>query len=276
MAAPEVVRSGVGLRNVVIFALDASGFPSGGTATAYEGTTISGARALTLNDPEPQQIVHRGDDRIFALDTLPSQEPVSGELRVGKTNDTVDAILTDDLAFTVGETNMFNIGSDNRGDENQVGLLAYRQTLDTLPTSSNFGSRRWEFRLFPKTFIIPRDTGVDETPEDRVYTVRPQFITQHIWGTALTTGTEGAESAQGFRGVSEFKPKLIQYTHPTPGGGVVTLAFPTDAPAQATGKIKVWIASVATVPDTLGTTQISFTTAVLTTNAIVVVLYEVA
>lgn len=276
MAAPSTTRSGVGLRNVTIFALSAAGYPTGGTATAYEGAQISGARALTLNDPEPQRIVHRGDDRIFAVDSLPATEPISGELRVGKTNDTVDAILTDDLSFQVGEAKLFGIGTDNRGDENQVGMLAYRQTVDTDPASGNYGARRWEFRLFPKVQVIPRDTGVDDAPEARIYTVNPQFVTQHLWGLALSTGTEGFLQAQGFRGISEFKPKIVQWADPAPGGGVVDLALPTDSPAQATAKIKVWVDGAVVVPDTLATTQISFTTGVITTDAIVVAFYEVA
>ena len=275
MAAPSTTRSGVGLRNVTIFALAADGLPTGGTATAYEGAQVSGARALTLNDPEPQRIVHRGNDRIFAVDTLPATEPLSGELQVGKTNDTVDAILTDDLNFTIGEAELFGIGTENRGDENQVGMLAYRQTVDTDPTSGNYGARRWEFRLFPKVIVIPRDTGIDESPEARIYTVLPQFVTAHIWGVALSTGVEGFLQAQGFRGISEFKPKLVQWEDPAPGGGPVALAFPGDSPAQATAKIKVWVDGVLTVPDTLATTQVEFTTGVITTGAVVVAFYEV-
>ena len=57
MAAPGVIRSGVGFRHIQIFPLNANGSPNASSTTVYEGTRISGARTLTLNDPEPQQIM---------------------------------------------------------------------------------------------------------------------------------------------------------------------------------------------------------------------------
>jgi len=270
MAAPSAVRSGVGFRNVRVFALDADGYPAATDTSAYEGIAITGSKALTIEDPEPQQIIHRGDDRIFALDVLPPTDPISGELRVGKISDTVDAALSDDAAFTVGEANFFGIGTDSRGDEDQVALLAYRQAVDTDPNSANFGARRWEFRLFPKCFVIRREGGFEDTPEDRAYTVRPQFVRSHLWGVDFDAATEGFEQAQGLRGVSEFKPKIVAFLGDT---SATTFTFPSGATAQATGKIVSWIDGVLTTADTLGTDSIGFAVAP-DTDAVIVVFYE--
>ena len=271
MAAPGTTRSGVGFRHVQILALGTDSHPAATDTSEYSGVQISGARSLTINDPEPQQIVHAGDDRVFALDVLPPTEPITGELTVGKVNDAVDAILSDDLSFTIGESKFFPFGSDNRGDESQVAVLCYRQTLDTDPSSGNFGSRRWEFRLFPKCFVIAREGGLTPDPEERMYTIRPQYITTHLWGTALSTSTEGTEQVQGFRGVAEYKPKLVSFLA---DNTETDFLFPTAYPSVNTDKISVWVDGVLTTENiTLATTGVQWTTAP-TTDANLDIYYE--
>lgn len=271
MTAPNTIRSGVGFRHVQLLALGSDDHPAATDTSAYEGVTVSGARSLTLNDPEPQQIVHQGDDRPFALDVLPPTEPVSGELLTSKIDDVVEALLSDDASFTIGEAKLFPFGSDNRGDENQVAVLCYRQTLDTDPDSSNFGSRRWEFRLFPKCFVIAREGGLTADPEQKAYTIRPQFVKNHLWGTALSTSTEGAEQAQGFRGISEFKPKIVSFIA---DNSETEFALPTGYPAQSSDKIAVFVNGVLQTADiTKATNSVQFTTAP-TTDANVDIFYE--
>jgi hypothetical protein len=272
MTAPAVINSGVGLRNVQILAVAADGYPAATSTTAYEGVTVSGAKTLTINDPEPRQIVHTGDDRVFALDVLPPTEPVTGQLAVGKVNDTLDAILSDDKSITVGEAKLFGIGTNTRGDENPVTLLAYRQAVDTDPSSASFGQRHWVFVLIPSATLIRREGNYDENPESRAYTVIPAFVTKHIWGIAFSASTEGFTQAQALRGVSQYKPKLVAYN----GDNLTTtFAFPATAPAADTAKVKVWVDGVVTTPSTVATTQFVLATAP-TTDANVVVFYEVA
>ena len=274
MTAPEEIRSGVGLRKVQVLALNADGYPNASGTTAYEGVTISGAVSLSMEDPEPQQIVHRGDDNIFAIDVLPPTEPISAELTVSKTNDDVDVVLTDDKSITIGEAKLFGAGTDNRGDENQVCLIAYQQTLDTDPDSSNFGARRWGMRLFPKAYVIPRESGFDQdTPTSRAYTIRPLFCTKYPWGVSFTTGTEGFVRAQVLRGVSQYKPKVVAFKS---DGTTARSDFPSTAPAADTGKITVWVDGVESTPETVETSGFEWTTGdIPTTNAMVVVFYEV-
>lgn len=271
MAAPGVVRSGVGFRYVQLLRLGADAHPLATSTAAHAGVQISGARALTINDPEPQQIVHRGDDRIFALDVLPPTEPISGELTVGKISDTVDEFLSPDASFAIGETYMFPIGSDSRGDEYQMAILCYRQTLDTEPGSATYGSRRWEFRLFPKCYVIPREGGLTGDPEERVYTVRPQYVAKHLWGTDLDASTEGCDLAQGFRGVAQYKPRLVSFLG---DNSRVTFTFETTFPAQATGKIAIWVNNVLISANVTKSTDDLVWQTAPTTDANIDVFYE--
>ena len=273
MTAPNTIRSGVGFRHCQILAVSASGFPLATDTAEYAGARISGARTLTINDPEPQQITHLGDDRPFALDVLPPTEALTGELVTGKVNDVVSQILSDDLGVTIGEAEILGIGTDNRGDEDQVCMLAYRQTLDTDPDSANFGARRWEFRLFPLTFLIERETGFSESPEERMYTVRPQFVTQYPWGVSFDVNTEGFEQAQGLRGISEYKPRLVSFLGDT---AETSFVFDTSFYAQSTDKIAVWVDGTLTTTNiTKVTTGVQWTTAP-DTDAEIVIFYEYA
>lgn len=271
MAAPSSINSGVGFRHCQVLALDTSGYPAATSTTAYEGVTVSGAKTLTINDPEPRQIVHIGDDRPFALDVLPATEPITGEMQTGKANDTVDALVQGVTQVTVGETKLYPVGTNKRGNESQVCMLAYREAVDTDPDSANFGQRVWQFRLFPRTYVIPRETGFQDDPEARPYTVRPQFATKYPWGVSFADGTEGCTQAQGFRGVAYGKPKLIAFK----GNNTATeFSLPASYPATSTSKITVWVNGTLTTA-TLTTSKITISPAP-TTAAMVVAFYETA
>jgi hypothetical protein len=271
MAAPNTTRSGVGFRHCTIFALNTSGLPNAPAATVYEGLVIGGVKRLTINDPEPQQISHMGDDRVFALDSLPPTEALTGELVVGKISDAIDAAITGQLSFTVGEAKLFGIGTDKRGFEQQIGMLVYRQTLDTTPGAQQL--RRWEFRIFPVLLAIPREGSMDEKAEERMYTLRPQIATKHLWGTAFAVGTEGFTESQMLRGVSEYKPKIVAFKG---DGAEDEFLFPATAQAVSTGKIVVWNNGVEVTSGlTKAVTGLTFTAAPATGN-IIVALYETA
>jgi hypothetical protein len=273
MTAPSVIRSSVGFRYCQILAIDSSGYPAASSTTVYEGVVLSGAKSLTINDPEPRQISHIGDDGIFALDVLPPTEPITGELQVAKTNDTLDAILTADKSVTIGEAKLFGEGTSNRGFENQVIMVASRQSEDTDPSSGYFGQRVWDARILPLTFIVPRDGSFDENPESRPYTVRPQFCTKYPWGVAFAAGTEGFVRAQMIRGIFEYKPLLVAWKG---DNSATKFTFAATHQAVATAKIHgVWVNGVldgAVVKATDGVTP----TSKPGTGDMIVCLYETA
>jgi hypothetical protein len=240
MASPSVVQAGVGFRKLYVFALDGSGYPAATTTQAYEGTLVSGVRQLTITDPEPRLITHVGDDAPFALDSLPALDPVTGQLTISKQNDTLDAILTGQRSFLAAsgaEQYLFGVGTDLRGYEVQVGALMYRESEDVSDTSSNFGARNWQFRIMPKTLMIPLENGYDDTPEARTYALRPGFVTAHLWGTAFSLTTEGFTRAQVLRGVSQYKPNLVAFLG---DGATTTFTLPATRTAVSTAKMTVW------------------------------------
>jgi len=272
MTAPNTTYSGVGLRDVQIFVLNTSGYPNATAAdTAYSGVDIGGARSMTINDPEPQQIVHYGDDQVFALDQLPATEPISGSLVVGKDSFAVDAAITGQTTFTVGEAKMFGVGTSEKGSENQVGILAYRQVLDTTDDAQQL--RRWAYYLIPVSYLIPQQGSFDANPEERTYTIRPQIASNHLWGTAFSTSTEGFDTAQVLKGITEYKPKILAWN-----GNDTATEF-TLSPSVAndnTAKVTCWVDGTLQTSGgiTVATNTVTFTTAP-TTDAKVVVFYEV-
>lgn len=277
MANPSVIQSGVGFRNLRVFALNDAGLPipAAKGAVAYEGLLVSGVRQMNVNDPEPRLIVHVGDDAPFELDSLPPLDPVTGSLQTSKQNDTLDALLTGQKSFvpaTGAEQELFGVGTDKRGFEVQVGAVMYRQSLDANPDVTTFGARNWQFKILPKTLLIPMENSYDDTPEARAYTVRPQFATEHLWGTAFTEAVEGFTRCQVVRGVSQHRPKLVAWE----GDGVVTtFNFPATAQAVAIAKVKVWVNGVYDASAVITTAHV-VPSVVPPDTAIVVALYEVA
>lgn len=271
MAAPSGIRSGVGFRNVVLFGLNTAGLPAATATTAYEGLRMSGAKTLTINDPEPRRMNHVGDDSLISIDVLPPIEALSGELHTGKIDDPVEELLTGQKKFSVGEAALFGIATDKRGYENQVGILAYRQAQDTDPASATFGLRLWEFRIMPKAILYTRETGFTDQVEDHVYTVVPAKSGAHLWGTQFSPSVEGFAQAQMIRGVCKGKPKLVAFLA---DGTAAAFTFPTAAQARHADTIAVWNnGSAVTTGLTKAVTGVTFT-APPTAGALIVVLYE--
>lgn len=271
MTNPSVERQGAGFRHVVVMKLNAAGYPDATSTSAYEGLQLTGAKALTLTDPEPRDVTHFGDDRVLQRDILPPTEPLSGEIRGGIVNDTLDATLSDDLAFTLGEVELYGMGTDNRGEEDQVSILAYRQSLNADLDSANLGERSWMSMLFPRAYLVVRESGFEDTPEERAYSMRPLFTKKHVWGTSFANATEGFLQAQGVRMVSQYKPKVVAFRS---DGTQVTYVLPTAFPAQAVAKVTIWDAGVQQTEEfTMRTTDVVFSNSPTSSN-IVVMLYE--
>jgi hypothetical protein len=234
--------------------------------------SVSGIRSLEITDPQPRYITHVGDDSPFALDILPPLEAITGQVVVSKQNDTLDAALTGLKSFTVGEAEMFPVGTSLRGFENTMGALVYQQGEITDPTSATFGNRIWLFKILPKVVFFPLESGMTDNPEARMYAIRPGFATKHIWGTALSVATEGATRTQIIRGISQYKPKLIGWLG---DNSTTVFPLPTDAPAAETGKFAIWLDGVLRTTNlSLTTTSITFTSAPPGTGVNMTVFYE--
>ncbi len=268
MSTPSGKFLAVGARSAVVFALNANGRPDASSPTPYEGLDFSGPKAFSLTVPEPRRIVHTGADRVLAVDFLPATEPATGELRVPHDNHEIDALLTATNAYAVAEAAFMSEGTDKQGFEPQVGLLLYQQALDM-----DSGLRRWRGFVIPKARCIPMTPGMEENPVDVRYALAMTPVTQHLWGAALSVGTEGVTEAQFFRFITEYKPKVVAFK----GDGATTdFLFPSDAPAVNVDKIAAWQNGTdVTSGITKATTGITFSVAPADGDDIVV-WYEVA
>jgi hypothetical protein len=241
MAAPNAIYTPIGARNCRIYALDtATGIIAPGVAsqTAYDGIWASGLKGLELNTPEPQQIYHTGDDGVFAVDSLPATEAITGTLTTGKINLTLHTSLTGDKVITADEKKWRLMGSNNQGNEVVVAMLVYQQAVDTTPGSATYGARRWSWMLLPKALLIPLEAPFGGTEFVQSYSIRPQFVNSYPWGEVFTVADEGATRAQGIRGVSEYKPILNAWT----GDNTLTeFNFSTGYPAAAATKCSTYI-----------------------------------
>jgi hypothetical protein len=239
---------------VTVFALDSNGYPNAISATTpYQGVSVVGARLVNINDPEPRRITHFGDDHILQLDVLPPQEAMTGELQTATVNDDLDALLANVNSFAVDtEIKGLLLNTEKKGSEPQVGVLGYRQSLDTN------GNRVWRSIVFPKAVLVPRESNMDDNPEARSYPITPMIVTKHLWGTAFASGTEGATQAQAVRLVTAGKPKIIAWLG---DGSTTTFTLPTAYPASSTSKMHVYDNGTLTPPTTTATTSLVYTTA---------------
>ncbi len=305
MSAPSSTRSTAGFRSLVLFERNVNGYPigaktlqaslpytitggsviSGSTVTVAAGATVSGsvpyygilasgAKVLTITDPQPRVLPHVGDDGPFSLQVLPALEPLNGELHLDKTNDVMDAIISAVKKFQVGEMNMLGGATNKRGFEGQVSALAYSFAQDTDPDSLNFGASEWDFRIYPKVTIFRRDTGYGQEINERMYSFTPAFCTAHLWGTAFTEATEGFVRGQDIRGNCYGKPTFVTWL-----GDASTKAFPFDSnlPSTATTKMVVWKNGVIQSSGsalTLSTSGLVFPGSAPTASDVIECLYE--
>lgn len=239
MAAPNVIRSPAGLRWIQLLEIAADGYPAATSTTVYEGVQLQGAKTLGLEDPAPREIVHRGDDRPYATQTLPPSDPVSGSITTSKINDTVDALMTNKISLLQGEAYLMGFGTDRRGEEVDVILLAFRQARTTDIGSASLGDPVWDGIVLNKTRVIPNQPGMGEADEDTTYTVVPTFTSKYPWGLDFVEATDGYERAQGFRIVTQYKPWFCAWQG---DNSTTEFTFHASRPAQATTKIHgVWV-----------------------------------
>jgi len=259
-----------GFRSITVYNVDASGYPasitgstpeiittyvvsgsaiSGSTATVALGTTVtgstpyygawySGARTFEITDPEPRIIPHPGDDSVFSVQVLPPLEVMKGTLTVEKTNDIIDQMSTDQNYITIGGATLFGVGTNKRGYENQVMVMAFAAGQDADPTGSTFGKNIWDFRLLPLANLFVLEPGYNDNAQERRYALTPIYNTRYPWGVVYTDAVEGFVRAQMLRGTTAGRPALVRWT-----GDASTQAFPfrSDAPAtSATAVDGVW------------------------------------
>lgn len=288
MAAPSGKSASVGFRNVRIYALNAAGVPNApdyvtATPNPYEGVRVTAAKALSITHPEARRVTHFGDDFVFMIDRLPPTETISGELRTGKQDNAVDALVSGVKAYNLGTAGStaagLSIATDQQGFEPLLGMVGYQQGGEGDSTLGGlYGSRVWRSMMFPQTWLILREQGQSEAVLEPQYAVFPQICAAHLWGLPYTTSVEGNTLAQLDRYITTYKPLVVAWksTSATPE----EFKFATDHQAIDTAHIHVITLYTAlsgaitdiTATATKATTGI--TPATIADNDIVTAFYE--
>lgn len=269
MANASGKQFATGFRSAVIFALGADGLPAATGTSAYEGFEVIGPKAYTLEVPTIRKITFMGSDRALALDFLPATEASSAELQTAADDIPLNAFLSGVTSYNVGEATMMNLQTDQQGNEPDVAMVMFQQSLDTASHLRNY-----RFHILPKTRAIPAGQGMDENAVTTKYSLAPNPSTTHIWGSTMTTGSEGSLEAGFVNGMSKGRPKVVAFL-----GNNSNLIFrlPTSKPATSIAKISVWVNGALQTGGggdyTATTTTITFDAAPAS-GAKVVVFYE--
>jgi hypothetical protein len=253
--------SGAGFRHLRVYALNSDGFgviPTPGAA-GYNGLQVAVAKAMTLTVPDAQIISHTGDDRVSQIDLLPPTEGVAGEIRTGRTDLTLDALLSNTKVRTLASMQVGAMATDQQGMEPDFCVLAYRQAVDADLTSANKGQRNWVWVLLSKALIFSKWGAMEEGGADEnTYTLQPRVFNKYPWGTAFTLTDDGYLETQLLRGVSRYRPHLA-YWEGT--GAVLEFNFSTgfQGPADIADRCKVyhWVALTGVVTDVTATVTIA-------------------
>lgn len=265
----------VGARSVTVYELDTNGLPKPGAVGVLNvGLTWSAFKAFELTKPNARRINHVGNDRLLALDFLPPLEGMAGNITTGADEFDVDALLLNTKKATVAEGVYLVDGSDQQGFEPFVAIVCYQQAQSRVTKTRNW--RQW---ILPSTKCIPLPAGMGDNPTETKYEMGPSPVSTHIWGTAMSTATDGATEAAVIRGQTEGKPvygfsvgDATEDEFPWPTGYAPTTAL--------LGKVAVWVDGVlktVTTDYTVDTTKLKFESGKIPgSGALVSVKWEIA
>jgi hypothetical protein len=259
----------IGLRYGAAFTLTSAGLPNATSPTTpYEGVQFKSADTLDLTVPDMRTIVHPGDDRVAAVDYLPTLDAVTGTLTVSLYDLDLVALLTNTKVQDMGETDSVSWFTDKQGSEPSVGLFLYQQSLnDTVK------ARNWRSIWIPSCRCVPKPVGMTATQTSMPFMIAVNPVSAQLWGTTLTEALNGA-TEQGFLELhSEYKPWLANWL----GNGTATVfTFSLAHQAYSTPKILVFDNGLdVTATYTLATDKVTAPSPV-TAGHVISVLYEQA
>lgn len=230
MAAPTKKIFTVGLNAARIYELDSDGYMNGTTA-AYDGIAVGGPVVFSWEPPDPESIVHPGNNSVLQRDVLPSQETSSGTLEVSREDFDTLAILNNVNVNTIGEANSLLWGSNQAGTEPTVGLVVYAQS------KTPSGTRVWSTYVYPKCVLIPKPKGMAREQANIKYFVQPQAATAHLTGMAFTVSDDGATAGEMVQYESNYRMHFTAWNKST-SSAVFTLG--TSYPMVSTTGLTVY------------------------------------
>jgi hypothetical protein len=268
------IASGAGLRHVRLYETDANGIPDGDQSGSdgYGGIRMQGVKSFNANIPDVQTIRHSGDDRVFAQDSLPPTEMETATLTTGKTNLTLDAVLSNVLVRTFGDGKMIGRGTDQQGFEPSFVVLAFRQAVGTDEDDDDTaGTRQYINTIYNLSRVVPKGSNMAEgTADENSYNMTPTPRSQSPWGEAFDVDVDGYETAIKQVLILENPVMIERFTG---NGAIVT--FNTQQKPISVAKTTVYVngvlATVSSVNPTARTLTLSVAPA---NNAKVVAIYE--
>lgn len=234
MTAITGKQRSVGLRNVSAFVLSSEdGFPTEATdASIYTGLEFEGGLAFSINTSNNRPISHTDGDIVQQIDFLPPSEGATGELRVGIDNQTVNSALMGVNEYTLGEAKIVDWQTSEQGDEPDIALVMYQQSLDSASSR-----RRWRAFIADLARAIPKASNFDENKSETTYSIALSPSSKHFWGATRVSSTEGNTKAAFSTGMFEGKP---QFGFAVGDAVTVEFLFPTDKPALSVDKIQIF------------------------------------
>ena len=228
MTAPTTKIFTVGLNAARIYQLDQdSGWINGSAgATAYNGLSVGGPVTFAYEPPDPQSIVHPGNNTVLQRDSLPSQDVSSGSLEVSRTDYTTLATLSNIKVNVMGDINSIGWGTNQQGTEPTVAFVTYAQ--GKLPS----GVRCWSTYVFPKCVITPKPKGQSREQQNLKYFVQPNVVTNHLTGIAYTLNDDGFTAAEVNEYQSNYRLTFDQWVTT---GTAVDYTFDVNLPYTANG-----------------------------------------
>ena len=242
MTNPNGISLAVGMRSCAAFELDPeTGLVKVSAATPLiTGSLFTGPKALTLNVPEARDIVHIGKDRVLAVDLLPPNTPMTGELRVAEGNMAINALATGVKTRTSGEGIEMAWATDKQGDEPQLGLFLYHQSIQ--PGKG----RIWRSVYLASTRALPKMMGMGENPEDGVYKIAPTPTYKTLWGEEYTESVWACTESVAVERYTVGKP-YIKFAQ----GDGVTDDFDLGITTIRAASLNVWVDGVIEADVTL-------------------------
>lgn len=208
MTAPTKKIFTVGLNAARIYELDQDdGTINSIDATAYDGLSVGGPVTFSYEPPDPDSIVHPGNNQVLQRDVLPSLESSSGVLEVSRTDyDTIVALNNINVFNVTTDINAIGWRTNQQGTEPTVALLIYAQ--GKLPS----GVRGWSTYIFPKCVIIPKPKGMSREQSNHQFFVQPQNASKHLYGVAYNTSDDGYTSTEMNEYQSNYRLHVAAWT----------------------------------------------------------------
>jgi hypothetical protein len=232
MSNPSGIGLSVGARSLHIFEKDpATGLVKVSSTTPSAGSEFLGPKALTLNVPEAREIVHIGKDRVLAVDLLPPNTPLTGEVRVGEGNMIINALVSGVKTRTSGEGIEMAWATDKQGYEPQFGMFMYHQSLQP------GHGRIWRSVFIPTTRMFPYLAGMGENPEDGRYKVAPSPSEETLWGEAFSDSVWGCTEATNTERYTFGKPNMM-----FAAGDGTTDDFDLGITTIRAASLEIWVA----------------------------------